>query len=71
LKRKHEDDKGQLIGDDRKKFAALSECYTEEIGSVSMETYETNKAECQREVAKTNANKVHIKSILGDTYNNR
>jgi len=71
LKRKNEDDKGDLKGDEKKKFVALSECYTEEIGSVSAETYDTNKAECQREVAKSNANKGHIKSIMTDTYNNR
>jgi len=71
LKRKSEDEKGELLGEDKRKFAALSDCFTEEAGSVSAETYETNKKECQKEVGKTNANKGHIKSIMNDTYNNR
>jgi len=71
MKRKSEDDKGELFGEDKKKFIALSDCYTEEVGSVSAETYETNKRECLKEVGKINANKGHIKSILSDTYNNR
>ena len=71
LKRKSEDDKGELFGEDKKRFVALSDCFTEEVGSVSAETYVTNKKECQKEVAKTNANKGHIKSIMNDTYNNR
>lgn len=73
MKRKSKFELGNMGGENKRKYENLSACtiMVEETGTVSNDDYERNKAECRKESQKLNPNKIHIRSMLKETYNNR